>query len=108
MVTPTRIIEGAQLTGSAATYYTAPVLTAVRIRKLVFCNTTGGAMAVTVYLAPSGGSAGATNACWAAKALQAGQTLECYEAEGQVLQAGDFIAALGLNVTVQASADLIT
>jgi len=108
MVTPARIIEGAQLTGSAATYYTAPVLTKVRLRKLVFCNTTGGAVNVTVYLVPSGGSAGVTNTVWSAKTLGAGVTIECYEAEGHVLEAGDFISALGLSVTIQASGDLIT
>lgn len=108
MVTPSRIIEGAQLTGAAATYYTAPALTTVRIRKLVFTNTTGGTVAVTVYLVPSAGAAGATNTCWSAKTLAAGQTLECYEAEGQVLAPGDFISALGLNVTIQGSGDLIT
>ena len=108
MVNPSRIIEGAQLTGAAATYYTAPVLTTVRIRKLVFCNSTGGAVNVSVYLVPSAGAAGATNICWSAKTLGPGVTLECYEAEGQVLAPGDFISAFGLNVTIQASGDLIT
>jgi len=108
MVSPTRLIEGVQLTGSAATYYTAPVLATVRIGKLTFCNSTGGAVAVTLYLVPFAGTAGATNILWSAKTVAAGQTLECYEAEGHVLAPGDFISALGLNVTLQASGDIIT
>jgi hypothetical protein len=108
MVDPKRLIDGSQLTGSAATYYTSPALTKTRIQKLVFCNTTAGAVAVTLYLIPSGGSAGATNTVWSAKTLAAGETRECYEAEGHVLEAGGFIQALGLNVTIQASGDLIT
>jgi len=108
MVDPKRLIEGAQLTGAAATYYTAPVLSKVRLRKLVFCNTTAGSVAVTVYLVPNAGTAGVTNAVWSAKILAAGETRECYEAEGHVLEAGDFISALGLNVTVQASGDVTT
>lgn len=108
MVEPRRIIEGSQLTGSAATYYTAPAATRARIRKLTFCNTTVGAVAVTVYLIPSGGSAGAANTLWSAKSLAPGETKECYEAQGHVLETGDFIQALGLNVTIQGTADLIT
>jgi Flp pilus assembly protein TadD len=107
MVTPKRLIEGSQLTGAAATYYTAPALTKTRIRKLTLNNTTGGAVAVTVYLVPSGGAAGVANAVWSAQTIAAGAKAECYEAEGHVLEAGDFISALGLSVTIQASGDEI-
>lgn len=108
MVDPRRLIEGSQLTGSAATYYTAPANTKVRLRKVTLCNTTGGAVLVTVYLIPSGGSATAANTLWSAKSMASGETRECYEASGHVLEAGDFIQALGLNVTIAASGDVIT
>ena len=107
MVTPKRLIEGSQLTAAAATYYTAPALTTTRIRKLVFTNTTAGAVAVSLYLVPAAGAAAATNIIWSAKSIAAGQTAECYEAEGHVLAPGDFIQALGLNVTITASGDEI-
>lgn len=109
--TAKRIIAGSQLTTSAATYYTTPALTTCAIRKLTFCNTTGGPVTVTAYLIPSGGTAGATNTIASAKSLAAGETWSCSDAEGQVLEAAGFIQALasaGTSITIIASGIEIT
>lgn len=108
MNTPKRLISGSQLTGAAATYYTAPTLTKAIIKRLTLCNTTAGAVACTVYLVPSGGTAGATNTISSAKSVAAGETWLCSAAEGMALEAGGFIQALGLNVTIMASGVEVT
>lgn len=93
-VTP-KAITGAQLTASAATYY-GPVAanTKAMIKKLTFTNTDTSARTVTVYLVPSGGTAGATNILISARSIAAGEAYDCYEAMGQVLAAGGFLQAL--------------
>lgn len=106
--TAKRLISGSQMTGAAATYYTAGTLTKAVIKRLVLCNTTAGAVACTLYLVPSGGSAGATNTITSARTLAAGETWVCPEAEGMVLEAAGFIQGLGLNVTIMASGVEIT
>ena len=106
--TPKRIISGSQLTGSAATYYTAPANTSTVIKKLVLINTTAGAVACTIYLIPSGGSAGATNTLTISRSIGINETWSCPDAENMVLPTGGFIQALGLNVTIMASGIEIT
>lgn len=105
-VTAKKIIPGSQLTNAAATYYTAPANTTTQIRKLTFVNNDSSAHTVTVYLVPSGGTAGVTNLLVKAAAIAAGATFEAFEAEGHILQTGDFIQALadaGSQVTIQGS-----
>jgi len=105
-VTPKKIIAGSQLTASAATYYTAPANTRTKITKLTFTNSDTVARTVTLYLVPSGGSAGVTNLLVKAFPVGPGATYEAYEAEGHVLMTGDFIQALADSagqVTIQAS-----
>lgn len=104
----TRLISGSTLTGSAATYYTAGTATTVVIKKLIICNTTAGALSVTIYLVPSGGSAGVTNTITSARAIAAGETWCCPEAENQVLPTGGFISAFGSGLTIIASGIAIT
>ena len=92
-VTPKTIVP-AQLATTATTYYTAPANVRSIIRKVTFTNPTAGAVTVTVYLVPSGGAAGATNVLVSAMSVGAGETFECFEAQGQVLQAGGLLQAL--------------
>lgn len=107
--TPKRLVAGSQMTGVAATYYTAPTATGSRaiIRRLALMNTTAAPVACVVYLVASGGAAAVTNEV-AAPTLAAGESRTITEAEGQVLEAGGFIAALGLNVTITASGVEVT
>lgn len=102
-VTAKRFINGSQLTGAAAVYYTVPALTTSVIKALSICNTTAGAITVTIYLVPSGGSAGVTNAITSGLSVAANATYVCPEAVNQVLEAGGTIQALGANLTIVAS-----
>jgi len=110
-VTNKRIISGAQLTTSAAAYYTVPSLTKCIVKRLAFCNTTAGAVAVTVHLVPSGGSATDANTVTKTKSVGAYETWVCPEAEGQVIEQLGAIYALagaGGSITVIGSGVEIT
>lgn len=98
-----RLVSGSQLTGAAATYYTAPTNTKATIKSAVLTNTTGGAVACTVYLVPSAGTAGATNTLISAYNVAAGAAYTCPELINMVIEAGGTIQALGLNVTLVVS-----
>lgn len=97
-VTPKRLIAGSQLTTSAATYYTATAVKA-RIDALVLTNTSAGAVTATVYLVPSGGSAGASNCILSARSLAAGESYVVPGALGQWLDSGGTIQALASSAT---------
>lgn len=103
MVSPKTLFNPAQLTAAAATYYTAPANTKCRITKLVFCNTTATARTVTVHVIRSGGAAAASNKVWDAVVVPptgSGYNMkECFEAEGLVLEAGDFLQMLADSAT---------
>lgn len=99
-----KTITAAQLTATAATYYTAPANTRSIVKKLTFTNTDTGARTVTVYLVPNGGTAGVTNILVSARSVGPGETYDCYEAVNHALQAGGFIQALAdvaAKVTIQ-------
>lgn len=90
---PARIVSGSQLTTSAVTYATA-TNEKIRIERITLCNTTAGAITATVYLVPSGGSAGATNTVISAKSIAAGETYKCPELIGAVIETGGTLQAL--------------
>lgn len=98
--TAKRLVSGSQLTGSAATYYTAPALTRSVIKSAQLVNTTASAVAATVYLVPSGGSAGATNTLISARSIAPGETYNCPELINEVIEPAGTIQALGLNLTL--------
>jgi hypothetical protein len=105
--TPKRLVEGSALTAAAATYYTTPANARAIIRRMVLYNPTASPVACSVYLVASGGSAAATNLV-KAPTLAAGESMTITEAEGQVLEAGGTIQALGLGVTLVASGVEVT
>jgi chitodextrinase len=110
MVIPSALIEGTAVGTSATTLYTAPANQTVLLKKLTFSNTTNGALTLSVYLVPSGGSAGSGNAVRTLKTLAPYETFECYEAENQVLAPGDFVAATGsaTGITARGSGMLVS
>lgn len=90
--------EPAQLTTSAATYYTAAGT--LRDGRLLLANTTGGAVTYTVYVVPSGGSAGDSNAIVKGKSLGANDFVEI---DLPRMKSGDFVQALasaGTSITI--------
>lgn len=96
---PKRLVDGSQLTASAATYYTTPANTLSTIAAMSVTNTTATARTVTVYLVPSGGSAGVTNCVCSARTVAPGETFNVPGAIGQTLAAGGFISALADSAT---------
>ena len=109
-VTVKAIVPAQQLTNSNATYYTATNVRTI-IDKMTLCNTTGGAVTVTVDLVDSGGSAGVSERVISALSINAGQTYTCPEVVGHVLNAGDSIQALcsaSTSVTIRASGREVT
>ena len=60
-VTPVQLGLAA-ITGTVATLYTVPLLTKTYLKDINICNTTASSITVNVYLVPSGGTAGTSNA----------------------------------------------
>lgn len=104
-VNPKGIIASQQLTNANATYYTSTNIITI-IDKMTLCNTTGGAVTVTVDLVDSGGSAGVSERVISARSLAAGETYTCPEVVGHILNAGDTIqglASAATSITIRAS-----
>lgn len=106
--TPTVLVAGVQLTGSAATYYTGTTGNRTTIKSASVTNTTAGVVALTMYRVPSGGSAGASNTIISARNIAAGETYNCPELVNKVLHAGDTIQALGLNLSLDVAGAITT
>ena len=77
--------------------YTCPAGTRARIDKLTFLNTTGTGRTVTVHIARAGAVNADNNQIWSAVPVPIETTaprgVECYEAEGQVLNPTDVLRA---------------
>lgn len=91
--TPKRLFTPAQLTGSNATYYTAPENTRTVIKKLTLTNSSGGPIDISIYLVPASIPAGVANILLSALAVATNTCREVTEAEGHVLNPGDSIQA---------------
>lgn len=97
-------LTAAQLTTSAATYYTVPTNVISTISALSLCNTTAGAVTATVHLVPSGGTATATNMILSARTLAAGESFNVFTAIGQSMaQAGTIQALASANTSISLS-----
>jgi hypothetical protein len=99
---PKRLVDGSQLTTSAATYYTTPANTLTTISACTLTNTSAGAVTATVYLVPSGGSATTSNVILSARTLAAGESFNVGSAIGQTLAAGGTLQALAGTATAVA------
>lgn len=91
-------VDGAQIANSATTYYTATNKQA-RVDALSLCNTTGGAITVTVYIVPSGGSADATNTVLSSYSIAAGESYVVSAAIGQWIEDGGTLRAVASSAT---------
>jgi len=94
-----KAIAAAQLTTSAATYYTAPTNTTSTINNLSLTNTSASPVAVTLFRVPSGGSAVAGNTILSAFSLAAGQSYVPPQAIGLQLDPGMTLQALAVTAT---------
>lgn len=94
MVSPLPFEQSTQLPNAAATQYTSPPQTTSVVKKVTLTNTDATAgYAVTIYIVPFGGAAGATNVLIPARTIGPGQVLDVTEMVNQVLAGGDFISA---------------
>ena len=96
---PKRLVSGSQIAASATTYYTTPANTKTTIAACTLTNTTGSAITATVYLVPTGGTAGADNCILSARTIAAGESYNVASAIGQTLEAGGTIQALAGSAT---------
>ena len=96
---PKRLVDGAQLTASAATYYTAPANTLATISACTLTNTTAVAVTATLHLVPSGGAATASNCILSARTLAAGESYNVGSAIGQTMAAGGLLQGLAGSAT---------
>ena len=92
MLVPKSMVNGVNLTDSAATYYTVGPGTRGIIKKATFCNDHSSVVTVTINLVPSGGSAGYANQITKTKSIAAGDTWACSSIENHVLEPGGFIS----------------
>lgn len=105
-ITAKRFVNSA-LTGASVTYYTANGVKA-QIQAMTITNSTGGAVACTVHLVPSGGSPDNSNIIVSARSIAAGESYLALEAIGQYLEPNGTIRALGNGLTMVASGVEIT
>jgi hypothetical protein len=98
-VTAKNLIASKHAAGSATTEYTAAAATRVIIDKFTATNITGGAITLTIYLVPSGGSAGASNTIISALSIAAGATTDLTQLQNQILNSGDFVSVFASAAT---------
>jgi hypothetical protein len=99
-----------QLTASNAIYYTATNVKAI-VDKCTVCNTTVGAVTLTIDIVDSGDTAGVTERVISARSIAAGETYNCPEMVGQILESGDTIeglASAATSLTIRISGREIT
>lgn len=89
-VTAKALIDAKYAASSVATEYTASGHTI--IDKFTATNTDASAVTLTVYIVPSGGTAGGSNTVISAKSIAAGATSDLSELQNQILNTGDLIS----------------
>jgi hypothetical protein len=102
-------IESKLLEGTQTTQYTTDGVKS-RIDKFTVTNQAATSKVLNVNLVPSGGSAGSSNLIIKNKTILPGQTYECPELVGQLLEAGGFISTLatdGTSLTCRANGIII-
>ena len=92
-VTAKALVQSKYAESSQTTQYTAGTSVRTIIDKFSAYNGTGGAVALTINLVPSGSSAGASNVLMS-KSINAGEAYTFPEVVGHVLNAGDFVSTL--------------
>lgn len=104
MATVPYTMEPATLTAAAATYVTCPANQYLTTKKVTVTNTSASSVTFSLYKVPSGGTAGTGNLLISGLVIPAnsvnGGVKEIYEAENQILQAGDTLQALAGTASV--------
>lgn len=100
------LVQNLQLPGAAAVQYTAPANSKVIIRHAVFVNTTAGAITVTAYIIPTGGSVTDAGKIEDATSIAAHTAFTSPNLAGIVLNAGDTLqcfASAAASISLNAS-----
>ena len=80
-------------TTSITTVYTVPASSGLKLASGILCNTSVSSVTLSVYIVPSGGTAGATNKIIHSYSLAAADSLSLGDIiNGLMLGEGDFIA----------------
>lgn len=96
-----QLVPTTALTGTAAAVYTVPNLVQAQVTAAVAINTAATAVALKLYIVPTGGSVSASNQV-TNKSLLASDSISCNDLLGQTLPAGTAIYAEGaaINITI--------
>ena len=109
--TPTNFANTTQLSTTAADVVPAVATNASAVvRKVSFYNSGTSTRTVTVYVVAAAGTAGTTNIL-KQKAITPGDTWNCLEIQGEVLNAGMKVQAaqdVGTDVNVNCSGTIVT
>lgn len=104
-VTQAQLVAPAQLAGADAAVYTAPVNTTAKLGRVVFCNTTAGALTITAGITTGGALASGTTLI-SARPIGPGESYVSPELAGAVIPAGSQLhafASAATSVTFTAS-----
>lgn len=93
-------VASQQLGVAATTIYTAPTATTATVANMSFSNTSGSAVAITVYNVPSGGAAATSNIVVPSFSLSVGQTYVPPQLIGLNLAPGATLQALAGTASV--------
>jgi len=109
--TPTRLVQGSQLSTTVAAYYTVGSGEKATISQMTLTNVTASPVTVTVYLVPSGNTAGDRSTLSKVHSIPAYGTWICYDAIGHTLSTGEQIqafASAAASVTMMVSGVVIS
>ena len=90
---PKKLGQGAIVVSPGLLVYTAPTLITTIIKCIDICNTTAGALTVSVHLVPLAGTASTANALFYTISIPANSTYQWFGT--QIMNAGGFIQAIG-------------
>ena len=110
-VTAKCLINAKYAAGSATTEYTVASNTRTIIDKFTATNTDASDRTITVYIVPTGQTAGAQYTVTSAYSITAGASVDLTEMKNQILNAGDFIsvaASVASKVVIRASGREVT
>lgn len=102
----TSLVQGVQLPNAVSIRYTCPANTRIVIRHAVYTNTTAGAITVTAYVVPSGGSVADATTVISAQSIAGHAAYVSPELSGIVLNAGDTLqdfASAAASISLNAS-----
>lgn len=100
MLSIKRLVPGAILTGSAASYYTCPSSKYAILKSLTVANSTGAAVSCSLYLVPNGASATAAYLIRPPRLIDVNESYTCPEAVNQVIEDGGTLQAVGAGLTL--------